>query len=84
MTYDWLYLYCFIFASGLTAALALTPVFQLLAVKLDFMDRPKGEAHKAHGNATPLLGGAAMFTATAVCLGCGFLMIHKKILSIGA
>ena len=46
MTYDWLYLYCFIFASGLTAALALTPVFQLLAVKLDFMDRPKGEAHK--------------------------------------
>ena len=78
MTYDWLYLYCFIFASGLTAALALTPVFQLLAVKLDFMDRPKGEAHKAHGNATPLLGGAAMFTATAVCLGCGFLMIHLR------
>ena len=78
MNYDWLYLYCFIFACGLTSALALTPVFQLLAVKFDFMDRPRGEAHKAHGKATPLLGGAAVFTSIALCLGFGFLMIYLR------
>ena len=78
MNYDWLYLYCFIFACGLSAALVLTPLFQLLAVKLDFMDRPRNEAHKGHGKATPLLGGAALFSATAICIGGGFLMVHLR------
>jgi len=76
MNYSWTHLYCFVFLGGLAASIVLTPVFQFLAVKLDFMDRPRGEAHKAHQNATPLLGGAAMFCAWSLCIGVGFLMIH--------
>jgi len=78
MNFDWPHLYCFIFAAGLAASLVSTPIFQFLAEKLDFMDRPNGEKHKAHGNATPLLGGAAMFTAWTLCIGVGFLMVHFR------
>ena len=78
MNFDWPHLYCFIFAGGLAASLVFTPIFQFLAEKLDFMDRPNGEKHKAHGTATPLLGGAAMFTAWTLCIGVGFLMIHFR------
>lgn len=47
-----------------------TPLFQWLAEKTDFMDRPQAN-HKGHRKATPLLGGAAMFTAWILCLTAG-------------
>lgn len=43
--------------------LVFTPLCRRLAVLTNCMDMPKSEQHKLHGNATPLLGGVAMFSA---------------------
>ena len=67
----WYLLYFLIFLAGLVAALALTPCFRALAIRCDLMDRPRSEQHKGHGRATPLLGGAAMFSAWLLVLALG-------------
>lgn len=59
---------------GMAATLVLTPVFRVIARKTDFMDRPANN-HKGHRQATPLLGGAAMFTAWIICLTGGMTAI---------
>lgn len=74
--FEWYPIYFFALFGGLGLALCTTPIFQYIAVLTDFMDRPKIEAHKGHGRATPLLGGAAMFTAWALGLAIGFSLLH--------
>lgn len=74
--FQWHHLYPVVLLTGLISSLCATPVFQRLAVRFDFMDRPKNEAHKGHGKATPLLGGAAMFTAWFCCLAGGYLVVR--------
>ncbi len=64
----WDQIYLFAFLGGAIVTLLLTPLFQKLAEKFDFMDRPQHENHKGHRKATPLLGGAAMFTAWLLCI----------------
>ena len=58
----WYLIDLFAFLGGAVATLLATPVFQWIAMKTDFLDRPQAN-HKGHGRPTPLLGGAAMFTA---------------------
>ncbi len=65
---NWYLLYFLIFLAGMVAALVLTPCFRKLAIRCDLMDRPRSERHKGHGNATPLLGGAALFAAWLLVL----------------
>lgn len=74
---SWPQVYLMVFLLGSGLALVLTPGFKKLAEKLDIMDRPKGEGHKLHDNATPLLGGAAMFSAWILAIGCGALMLFN-------
>jgi UDP-GlcNAc:undecaprenyl-phosphate GlcNAc-1-phosphate transferase len=71
----WKHLYLFVFLTGGILSLCLTPVFQKIAEYTDFMDRPKNEAHKGHGKATPLLGGAAMFTSWILAIAAGYCII---------
>ena len=71
---SWLPVYLFIFCAALGLTQGITPIFQFLAERFDIMDRPKGEAHKQHGKATALLGGAAMFTSWSICLAGGWLL----------
>ncbi|MFA7231212.1 MAG: MraY family glycosyltransferase [Victivallaceae bacterium] len=72
----WQHLYLFVFLAGTILCLCLTPVFQKLAEATDFMDRPKDQSHKGHGKATPLLGGAAMFTSWILCIIAGYIVIR--------
>lgn len=73
----WQHLYLFVFLLGAGLALALTPLCQILAEATDFMDRPKGEHHKRHGKATPLLGGLAMFSAWLIAILAGYAAVHS-------
>ena len=66
----WCQIYLFAFLAGAVSTLFDTPVFGRIARKFDFMDRPQAN-HKGHGRATPLLGGAAMFTGWLFCLAAG-------------
>ncbi|QSH40561.1 MraY family glycosyltransferase [Lentisphaerota bacterium ZTH] len=75
MTIGWQHLYLFTFLTGLILSLGFTPVFIKLAVVTDLMDRPRGEAHKGHGIATPLLGGASMLSAWLLTIVGGMLLI---------
>ena len=59
---SWTWIYIAVFCGGASLALFLTPVFAMIARKTGFLDVPASN-HKKHQNATPLLGGAAMFTA---------------------
>ncbi len=61
---------------GMFLSLLFTPFFRWVARKTNFMDCPKTELHKGHRKATPLLGGAAMFTSWLVALGGGYLAIR--------
>lgn len=73
----WRHVYIFTFLLAAIISLVITPVFQKLAEKTDFMDRPKKEDHKRHAKAIPLLGGAAMFTAWAGAILAGIIMIFS-------
>ena len=68
------FIYIIVFAAGLLLTAFFTPVYRVLAEKLDFMDRPANN-HKGHGKATALLGGAAMFSAWILCIFASVLMI---------
>ena len=62
-----------IYGSALVGAVVSTViavlVFRRLSWKLDFVDHPMSQGHKRHGDATPLLGGAAMIVSwSIVCL----------------
>ena len=74
---SWQQVYLLVFLLGSGLALALTPAFKILAEKTGMIDRPKGEGHKLHDNATPLLGGAAMFSAWIIAVGCGVLILFS-------
>lgn len=69
----WQHLYLFVFLLGAVLALGFTPLFQKIAEKTDFMDRPKQEDHKKHAKATPLLGGGAMFSAWIIAILLGYI-----------
>ena len=66
----WYLIDLFAFLGGAVATLLITPFFQWIAVKTDFLDRPQAN-HKGHCRPTPLLGGAAMFTGWILCIGGG-------------
>ena len=59
----WWQIYLIVVFMALAFALALTPLFQQLAEKMKFYDKPLDQAHKSHQKVTPLLGGLAIFFA---------------------
>lgn len=59
-------LHLFVFAAALLLSIVATPVARAIAVSVGFYDAPSGK--KAHRDATPLLGGAAIFLAFAVAV----------------
>ncbi len=73
----WQHLYLFVFLLGAVLALGFTPLFQKIAEKTDFMDRPKCEDHKKHAKPTPLMGGAAMFSAWIFTIILGYIAINS-------
>lgn len=60
---DWVGIYLIIFVTAFLLTVFSTPFCKRLARKWNIMDIPKCEQHKLHSNATPLLGGLAMFLA---------------------
>ncbi len=72
---SWLNVYWLVFVIGVAAAAVATPLCRRLALRVGLMDRPKEEAHKQHGHATPLLGGLALFGAWALCLIAGYFAV---------
>ncbi len=70
----WWNIYIVVFVVAALLSLMLTPMFRQLAVTLDFFDRPAIQDHKRHGEATPLLGGLAIFTAWALTIALGALV----------
>lgn len=69
---DWIHVYAAVFILAAVLALALTPLCQKLAAATGFLDVPKGQMHKLHAKATPLLGGLAIFLAWALTVGAGY------------
>jgi len=67
---NWTSIYLAVFLAGAASTLILTPFFRRLAVLSGFMDLPAAN-HKGHRKATPLLGGAALFTGWIGCLALG-------------
>lgn len=51
---------------GFAASLSLTPISRSIALRIGFVDKPA--ARKLHNEATPLLGGLAIYIAMAVAL----------------
>ena len=68
---NFLYLYPAVFAAAFFVTLAAVPVCKRIAHAAGFLDVPASEAHKRHGHATPLLGGAAIAAGWFVTLGAG-------------
>lgn len=69
----WWHLYIIIVMMALALSLALTPLFQKIAEKLDFYDKPAAQAHKKHQDQTPLMGGVAIFLAWIFTILAGFI-----------
>ncbi len=59
-----IYHYFLLFGMSLVLVYALTPFIQKFAININFVDQPN--ARKVHKKATPLLGGAAVFTGFLV------------------
>lgn len=59
----WWQVYLIIFIIALIFSLVLTPLFESLARRTNFMDTPDAATHNRHEKATPVLGGVAMFLA---------------------
>ena len=53
-----------------------TPIYRMLSWKLGVLDRPLGEFHKKHAEATPLLGGMAMLSSWLVTVFVGLWSIQ--------
>ena len=75
---SWTWIYIAVFCGGASLALFLTPVFAFIARKTGFLDVPASN-HKKHLNATPLLGGAAMFTAWIIAIIGGILAVRLNL-----
>jgi len=65
---SWPLVYVLIGVGAAIVAAATTPLCRRLAKTFGVMDRPAGESHKAHGAATPLLGGMAMLSAWLIVI----------------
>ncbi len=72
----WHQIYLLAFLGGTIMSLVSTPLFQILAEKTDFMDRPQAN-HKGHRKPTPLLGGVAMFLSWGICLVAGLTIAYS-------
>ncbi len=77
MSVQWPHIYFLAMLAAAALLLVLTPAAQKAAAKLDIMDRPSDEKHKFHGKATPLLGGAAMFSGWLIALAGGLIIWHQ-------
>ena len=77
MNHQWWILFGCVFTGSLAASLLLTPVMRKIACKLDFMDKPCGEAHKLHSKATPLLGGMAIYLSAVICAAAGLVLLFS-------
>ncbi|MCI7644661.1 MAG: undecaprenyl/decaprenyl-phosphate alpha-N-acetylglucosaminyl 1-phosphate transferase [Lentisphaeria bacterium] len=82
--FNWYHIYAFIFLIGLILSLVNTPIFQYIAEKLDFVDRPKGEKHKLHAKPIPLLGGCSMYLSWLTVILAGYFIIKYDIFNIYA
>ena len=72
----WWGIYITIMVGALVLSVALTPICRALAWKWNFLDKPLGEGHKQHGEATPVLGGMAMVFAWLLSIGGGLIVMY--------
>lgn len=73
----WWKIYALIAFCGLGFALLYTSLCRILAVKIDFIDKPAEQQHKGHSNATPLLGGLAICLAIISTVAFGLFASHS-------
>lgn len=71
---NWWLLYLTIGCLAALVTALVTPLCRLISWKIDLLDKPLGEGHKKHTNATPLLGGMAMLAGWLLTLGGGLLI----------
>lgn len=75
---DFITIYLAVLAAAFGITLCLVPVAKKLAWKFNILDKPLGEGHKLHSNATPVLGGAAMLASWTLLIGLGLFLISTK------
>ena len=75
---EFTYIYLGVLLSAFLISLALVPIAKKLAWKFNILDKPLGEGHKLHSNATPVLGGAAMLSAWTLLIGLGLFLVATQ------
>jgi UDP-GlcNAc:undecaprenyl-phosphate/decaprenyl-phosphate GlcNAc-1-phosphate transferase len=76
----WLWLYLTVAAVATVLTFVMTPLCRFFAWKYNILDKPLGEHHKQHENATPLLGGMAMLLGWLVTLLGGLVLAKTEAL----
>ena len=76
---DWWTIYLAAMALSFVLALIFTPICRKLAWKFNILDKPLSEGHKMHSDATPLLGGTAVFLSWLSTLLIGLFVARNKI-----
>lgn len=70
---NWLHIYILTIGGAAVLSAVCTWFARSAAHRLAILDLPGREAHKQHGEAIPVLGGAAIFAAWAIIIGVGLL-----------
>ncbi|UDQ97717.1 MraY family glycosyltransferase [Lentisphaerota bacterium WC36G] len=73
MTINLIFIYIAAFVSATALSLILTPVSIKIALKTNFFDKPQEGTHNLHSQATPFLGGVAMFVSWLLTILVGWL-----------
>jgi UDP-GlcNAc:undecaprenyl-phosphate GlcNAc-1-phosphate transferase len=71
----WKLIYTYIFVFSFILAIVLVNLFRKLAIKLKILDMPQ-QARKMHEQATPLLGGIAMYFAFVLSIGFNLILVY--------
>ncbi|NOY75113.1 MAG: undecaprenyl/decaprenyl-phosphate alpha-N-acetylglucosaminyl 1-phosphate transferase, partial [Kiritimatiellaeota bacterium] len=69
---NWWKIYLMVAFTGTFFSLVLTPLFKMLAEKIELFDVPADQMHKGHSEPTPLLGGGAICAALLGTIVFGF------------
>ena len=73
-----LQIYIAVFLAAFLTSLAFIPLAKKLAWKFNILDKPLGEGHKLHSNATPVLGGAAMLVSWTLVIAIGLFIVITR------
>lgn len=71
---DWIFRYSLAGLTALILSLIFTFLCKKIAWKFNFLDKPQDQDHKNHSDATPLLGGMAIFLSWVLTIFIGILV----------